>query len=536
MARAGRAKTKITTEGVREDIATGQPYVPGSGRINPSVTAGDLAAPPTIPVIPPPKVPQTPSEFNDKFENTEKRASENFVRINSEESKKRDDVLTRLQQVGDDAPNSQSVFEKSFDDQIRGMTGERSDKFMERFADENERLALLRGKFRSAGERISSGGQGQSKVFEAAQLGELSREEAVQVGNQALLVEALQGNYSTAKEIALETANFAFQDRQFELQNLSTQFEALQGIVDSQEQQVIQRELADLEDLRANVNAAINSGAATVEEMQQLTSLDLPDDQKKALAQQIASRGAASDRQLSQAAQRAQTYAANLSARKSLLELAEAGDPDAVTQLGYDPNNLPLTHEEITTNENLYAGVLEDLARVDGMLGSDEAVRGVTGVIRNESALSLGGLGALFDPSGGKKLTEDPLGALAEKIPVAGNLLQGINAANQRDELLSNASYIIKNLTFENFAELKERGVNLTPISNAELSQIAQASSVIASMARYDKEGNLTHFVGSENKLRDELTKVRNSYSKVQDELNAQMGLNESELREIDEQ
>jgi len=261
---------------------------------NPPVMAVDsFTAPPAV-VLPPPTVPTAPSEFVGRLEPVVKQANEGLIEVRTREVESRNDVLNRL--LARDTQNMQGTY----DDAFRDAGG---NDYLKQFTDATTRLAQLQGKFRSAAQAVS-GAQGQSKVFEGAQLSELSRQEAVEVGNQALVVQALQGNLDSARQIAMDTARFASEDRQAELQDLLAQYQALDGIVQGQEAQLIdaqkrkaQAELEELTYTRELSLAAISSGMASVEEMQSLTSLDVDDFTKQQIAQQIIARGAAEQRQ-----------------------------------------------------------------------------------------------------------------------------------------------------------------------------------------------------------------------------------------------
>lgn len=250
-------------------------------------------------VATPPK--QSPVDFVGRFEDTPKSANDYITRLDTEEARKRDDILSRL--IEAPQQDTGQVYQNTFNQQAQQLTGQSGDNLIQRLRDENTKLATLQGQFRTQAQRVS-GAQGQSKVFEAPQLNELERERAVQVGNQAILVQALQGNVETARQIALDTANFVTQDRKAELDTLITQYNAVQGLVSGQERQVIEAkkaeaeaEKAELERTQKSVDGAILSGVATPEEMQQLTSTRTDNATKQALAQQILARGAGEDRQ-----------------------------------------------------------------------------------------------------------------------------------------------------------------------------------------------------------------------------------------------
>jgi len=255
--------------------------------VNPSVSANTLANPPQSVSIPQPTVPTQPSQFVQNLDPSIQNANDGVIRAQTEEASSRDNLLEQL--MKNDSSSSQNTFNDTFRDNFS------VDQQRQR-EDANLKLAQLQGKFRTQAQDVS-GAKGQSKVFEQAQLGELSREEAVQVGNQALLVQALNGNMESARQIALDTANFANQDRQAELDNLLNQYNALDGIVTGQEKQLVDqakaKALAEKEELQrtqATTDSAILSGGATVEEMQQLTSTTATNQEKLALSQSILAR------------------------------------------------------------------------------------------------------------------------------------------------------------------------------------------------------------------------------------------------------
>lgn len=273
--------------------------------LNPEVSAKDLVSPAEPMKLPEPTLPTLPSTFVENLAPVTKTADDAIVRVNSDEAKLQNKLLGSL--TGRDTVSTRDVYQDTFDAEIERMTGVKAPEAMRRLADENIKLAQLQGKFRTAGQKVSSA-DGQSKVFEGVQLGELSRQEAVEVGNQAILVQALQGNMSAARQTALDTAKFAYDDEVMELDNLISQLDAITGIVDQQRQDIVDAEKAEaearkeeLDRTRTAIDTAILSGGATVAEMQKLTDLNVPDTDKQALAQMIVARTTGEDRNLDRA-------------------------------------------------------------------------------------------------------------------------------------------------------------------------------------------------------------------------------------------
>ena len=275
--------------------------------VQPTTTANNVATPPPTVNVPTPQIPTTPSTFvnnltptidagNQGVQNIQQR----IIEAQTAEANQRNNVLNQLLSI--DGVNTQNTYERAFGNTIQSLTGQDPDAFMQQLTDANMALATLQGKFRSAAQSIS-GARGQSQVAESAALNELERQRAVEVGNQALIVQALQGNFDTARQIALDTANFASEDKKTELNNLLKQYDALTGIVDQQTQQLldqekqkVQMELMDTERTQNLVDSAIVAGMATVEEMQYLTSTEVDNATKQRIAMEIINRGARSDR------------------------------------------------------------------------------------------------------------------------------------------------------------------------------------------------------------------------------------------------
>lgn len=212
--------------------------------------------------------------------------------------------------------------------------------------------------------------------------------------------------------------------------------------------------------------------------------------------------------------------AANLSRRKDLLALALAGDPEAVKELGYDPANLPMTTDELRANEDEYAKAREDVARVDGLLANDRGLQAVSGTIRSPM------LSGFF--SGGKA---EGIGTLTRFTPGIGNVQGAIQSANDANDFLSDASYVINNMSLDKIAAAKKEGVSFGALSDSELEIIGSSASELAAMA-VRKDGVVIGFRGSEGKVREELRQIKLNMQKGVDRANAKM-LKKSERDEI---
>lgn len=209
-----------------------------------------------------------------------------------------------------------------------------------------------------------------------------------------------------------------------------------------------------------------------------------------------------------QSAQRA-SASASLARRKDLLQLALAGDPQAVTELGYDPNNLPMTQEQLVANEESYIKNQEDIGRVTNLIENDRGLQLSSGNVRGGWSVAT----QVFNPAGG-----------VARIP---------DAISSKNDFLSDASYIINNLTLDKFVNLKAAGATFGALSEGEWRIIGSSANELASMAIKDETGTLIGFRGSEQKVRDELAQIKTQYQKALDKNNAQGGLNKTEQKEV---
>lgn len=250
-----------------------------------------------------------------------------FVQVESAEAQERDDLRQQLGEVPD-GPS----FEDTFQDQLKGLG---TPDAMRDLRNVQQQLAGLNESFDLTNVGITEGssiGQAQREVTQN------ERERAVRTASLAAKSQLLQGNIEQAQSIARDTVNFAFQDRQLELQTIRDQLDAVSGIVSSQEQQMIDQRKRELDaaedalvDVKNNVSAAIVSGVASPEEVSVLTDPQIQDEDKMAIAQAIQARAAQEQLQLEQANIRSQISSRNadieLSRMRLQQQMASGGNP-----------------------------------------------------------------------------------------------------------------------------------------------------------------------------------------------------------------
>ena len=174
------------------------------------------------------------------------------------------------------------------------------------------------------------GGAGQTAGQLGRELTQEDRENAVRTSGLAARAAVLQGNINTATQLARDTVDLAFKDRQLKAENLLNQLNYFQGISDQQTGQLLEQdkrqyeaELANIKELKDNIANAMVNGASQAE-ITQLNDANLDDASKLALAQSITARGANQMRNLDMEQSRASINASNASARNSDVNAAKA--------------------------------------------------------------------------------------------------------------------------------------------------------------------------------------------------------------------
>jgi len=154
------------------------------------------------------------------------------------------------------------------------------------------------------------GAAGQTLAGGQREVTQEDRENAVRRSGLAAQASVLQGNIQTATTLVNQAVQTAYQDRSLKNSNLLNQINDLSGTVDNQTQQLLDQEKARVEadqaavkEVKDSVALAMQSGAATPQEVAQLTDINATDADRLSLAQSISARGATEDRNLDVQAQ-----------------------------------------------------------------------------------------------------------------------------------------------------------------------------------------------------------------------------------------
>lgn len=141
-------------------------------------------------------------------------------------------------------------------------------------------------------------GQGNSIAQGNREITQEVRENAIRNAGTAARAAIISGNIETASALVSQAVQTAYQDRTLRNSNLINQINSLQGVVDNQTSQLLETDKREYEADQAAitriqdaVDDAMNSGAATQEDIRTLTDPKLSDEDRLAAAQGIVSRG-----------------------------------------------------------------------------------------------------------------------------------------------------------------------------------------------------------------------------------------------------
>ena len=184
-------------------------------------------------------------------------------------------------------------------------------------------------------------GQGNSISQGNREITQEQRENAVRQAGTAARAAILQGNIETASALVSQAVQTAYQDRTLRNSNLINQINSLQGVVDGQTAQLLETDKRKYEADQAviqrvadAVDDAMNSGAATQEDIRTLTDPKLSDEDRLAAAQGIVSRGQTQLRDLEVRQSEASIRSSNASAalnEKALRDQEKAVEEGVLT-------------------------------------------------------------------------------------------------------------------------------------------------------------------------------------------------------------
>lgn len=301
--------TGISTADARKAVRGSFPV------IQPTVSANNLVNPISQVTVPEPLRPSIP-ESTKRFVSSVARDTNGFITAKSEEAKQLKDLQATYGALNEQGTLS-DMFQSQLDD--AGVNDN-----LKELRDINLRLADANTASNITKTRIA---EGNSLAQAQREITQEDREAAVRNAGDAARAAVLQGNIETATQLAKDTVNLAFQDRQLESENMINQINMLQKSVDEQTRQLLEQDkreyeadLARIEELKTNISTAMVNGA-TQSEIAQLNDPRMDDASKLALAQSITARGANQMRNLEMSQKSASIRASNASAALNEAEL-----------------------------------------------------------------------------------------------------------------------------------------------------------------------------------------------------------------------
>jgi len=196
------------------------------------------------------------------------------------------------------------------------------------------------------------------------------------VRSYGLMAEAsiLQGNIESARAFVNDAMTTIYQDRQLERQNLIDQNIALSNILDPQRAEILmqdnrnyEEEIAATQRVQGAVDAAMQSGAATADDVKILTDPTLTDEDRLAAAQGIVSRGQTEMRNLDMEQQQASIDSSRASADNSRdsIRSRQLGDAlaqaeiDQIANAGNNPDEVANTLANFANLRNVTQSVID---------------------------------------------------------------------------------------------------------------------------------------------------------------------------------
>ena len=251
-----------------------------------------------------------------------------------------------------------------------------------------------------------------------------------------------------------------------------------------------------INEAKAYAEMAIGSGYASQEELALLNDVTIDTQSKKALAEKVIARSAKSEADMKIAAHNASMESARLGNRAKTIELALAGDPNALAALNFDPRTVnaeaDLQAHTMQAMEN--QSMLDAITR---MKSNDAGIKSSTGTVRN--AFLQGMFAGPVAGQGSEK--RGALSTLFSLTPVIGNISNTVYAMNQKKNLLSDATYLVNNATFKKIISLKQQGVTPGQLTEAERRAFG-AADVLGSLLEVQPDGSVTAIRGTEANFR----------------------------------
>lgn len=502
-------------------------------KLQPTVTANDLAGAVTPPKLTPPQQPSIPRSLSGMVSSV-RDAGNQILQAQTEEAKQLKEL--RAQQASLSGEGTLSDLYNNLSSQYQLPDN------MKQLQDIQLQLSDNKTQSELTKSRIA-GASGQTATQAGREITQEEREQAVRDAGLAARAAVLQGNIETASSLVNQAVSIAYQDRTLRNQNLISQINDLRGTVDNQTQQLLDQEqrkyeedLAQIQRIQDAVDEAMLSGAATQQDIAKLTSPNISDDERLALAQAISARGASQMRNLDiaqkQASIRASNASANASETKRLLDLAAAGDQDAMSQLGLSTDPDMRQYQLATTDIQMGVNAAQRaLDQIEGLKLSTGAYQNPLAAATLQSVgLGITGGAAIGSLAGGVGAVP---GAIAGGIAgLAATPMYYSRTKTAKDEFLGAATFLVNDTTFQEIRDLKAQGVTFGNMTEGERIAAGRAAQALNSAAEVDESGTVTGFKGNPETIQGYLQDIKVAYEARQEYLDSQTFISPDEQTE----
>lgn len=394
--------------------------------------------------------------------------------------------------------------------------GERS----QALAETNEKIAQRQTRFRRElrAFELDAERRGVAREFFQSERQKLEADATAELADLYIIQNAQSGNVEAARDYIDTAVNNRYRSIEIELAQKQAELEELIPTLQAEEKERAMSMQIALQERARNLNTEKEEATAKRELALQAAANGAP----STLVNQITNAESVNDAIVAsspyvgllqrQAAARQASNAA-LTRRAKLIELAQAGDPDALKELGVLGQKIlqDQADAQLLAEYQRNLGITAEVNTLDQLLATAEAA------LSNESGLKIG-----VGNYQGLQQTGEALKSSAQFGPLAPTVapFKYAELTAQKEDFLNDVAFIAQNVAFDKFIDLKSQGVAFGGTSNAELKKIDSAAAALsASLVLDPLTGQPIRISGSEAKFKENLQIVTQGLQLAKTEL-----------------
>lgn len=432
--------------------------------LEPTVSASEIASPPARIQTPVPQVATNDGRrLNSLIGNVTDNAQQ-FITVQSEEASKARELATALGEQSFDGSGQRADLNEQFNVPTN----------LARLQDIQTTLARRNEQTANQQAIAASGGAGAGQAQRA--IGLADRQAAIRDAGLAAEASILQGNIETAGTLINQAMTDYYADRQATNANMIQQLDYVSSIVGEQRSELLEKERRVYEEDQRmvertlnTVDAALQSGAASPNEIKLLTNPNSTDGERLALAQLIQARGASEIRGADMAIK--------------AIELAKLREPTVATR---DTSVI-----DVGGNKQLVdTQTGEVIATFGADVSSDEITkaRDINYVTSIDTLKNHPGMSKAVGTTG-----------LARFTPFKADVMTG-----QVSDFVGSVENVVKILTLNTLQEQKAAGATFGAMDKSEWDILGQSATKIAQWKREREDGSV-YYDTSEANMNKEL-------------------------------